>query len=206
MKTIKYIILGVILLSLVVSSFSQEGKVTFCETYTQQELFSKLDPNESYCSLVHTEGADPESSLIGTCDEDNLNTFWNYVKSEAFRTKVPEDLFIAIGAEASGPMIRLYAIRKPASNDAIPSQQDIEEVSVSSDSNDNYALLISFSESGAKKWASMTHKNKGRDIAILFEDKVLAAPRVREEITGGKCSISGNYTEGEINQLKAALE
>jgi len=64
---------------------------------------------------------------------------------------------------------------------------------------------MSFSESGAKKWASLTLKNKGRDIAILFDGKVIAAPRVTEEIKGGKCSISGNYTEEEIYRLKAAL-
>ena len=215
MKTLKYIILGVILSSLVVSSFSfspskksfaQTETLVFCETYTQQEVISKLDPLADYFSFVNAEGTDPESSRIGTCNESDLKTLWNYIQIESFRSKVPEDLIIAAGAEASGPMIPLYAIRKSASNDVFPSQQDIEEVSVSLDSNDNYSLLISFSQSGAEKWASITKKNKGRNIAILFDGKVLAAPRVTEEIKGGKCSISGNYSEAEINQLKAALE
>jgi len=45
-----------------------------------------------------------------------------------------------------------------------------------------------------------------KDIAILFNGKVLAAPRVQEEIKNGKCLISGNYTESEIKRLKAAFE
>lgn len=215
MKTIKYTVLGLILSSLLISSipfspagkhFKQNEKVTFCETYTQEELFSKLDPQERLFTLIHLEGTDPESSRIGTCNETELSTLWDYVQSKAFRSRVQEDLVIAAGAEASGSGISLYAIRTPASSDIFPSQQDIDEVSVSMDNQDNYALLISFSETGAEKWASMTHKNKGRNLAILFEGKVLAAPRVMEEIKGGKCSISGNYTEDEIRQLKTALE
>jgi len=45
-----------------------------------------------------------------------------------------------------------------------------------------------------------------KDIAILFNGKVLAAPRVPEEIKNGKCLISGNYTDAEIKQLKAVFE
>lgn len=52
----------------------------------------------------------------------------------------------------------------------------------------------------------MTRKNKGRNIAILYNGKVLAAPRVTEEIKGGKYMISGKYTEAEINKLNAAFE
>jgi hypothetical protein len=215
MKTIKYIILGLILSSLVISSFSftptrksfyQEGKVSFYETYTQQELISKLDPDERFFTLVQMENTDPESSRFGTCKEDHLNTLWSYVQSEAFRTKVPEDMLIVSGAENSGQEISLYAIRKSASKDVFPSQKDIEEVGINLDSQGNYALLISFSTPGAEKWSSITKKNRGRDIAILFDGRVIAAPRVTEEIKGGKCSISGSYTESEIKQLKSALE
>ena len=214
MKTLKYIILGVLLSSLVISSFSfspsknsfsQEGKITFCETYTQQELVSKLSSDADFFSLVHLEGTSPESSRIGTCNESDMKAIWNCVRSESFRNQVPNDLFIAAGAEASGQMVSLYAIRKPASKHVFPSQQDLVEVSVSEDNEDNYTLLMSFSESGAKKWASLTLKHKGRDIASLFDGKLIAAPRVTEEIKGGKCSISGSYTKEEIYRLKAAL-
>jgi len=214
MKTLKYIILGVLLSSLVISSFSfspsknslsQDEKITFCETYTQQELVSKLNSDAGFFSLVHLEGTNPESSRIGTCNESDMKALRTCVRSESFQNQVPNDLIIVAGAEASGQMVSLYAIREPASNDVFPSQQDLVEVSVSEDNEDNYTLLMSFSESGAKKWASLTLKNKGRDIAILFDGKVIAAPRVTEEIKGGKCSISGSYTEEEIYRLKAAL-
>jgi hypothetical protein len=215
MKIFKYIILGVILLSLVVSSFSfspsnrpayQAEKMEFCETYTRQEILSRLDKEDKLNTLFYKEGTDPGSARIGTCPEADLKALWIHIQSEAFRAKVPEDLIILAGAEAADQMISLYAIRKSGSHDAFPSPHDIGEVSVSRDNEDNFALLISFTESGATTWASMTRKNKGRDIAILFDGKVIAAPRVQEEIKGGKCMISGNYTESEVYKLKAALE
>jgi len=207
MKTLKYIALGVILSSLVLSSFAQAETVTFSETYTQQEVISKLDPDDQFFTWVQMEDTDPESSRIGRCHQDNLEDLWKYIQSEAFRANVQKDLIIIEGAEAKDQMISLYAIKKSESNDVIPSGQDLEEVSVSlSDDEENYMLLFSFSESGAEKWASMTRLNKGRDIAILFNGKVISAPRVQEEIKDGKCAISGKFTESEINELKALFE
>ena len=216
MKTIKYIILGVILSSLVVSSFSiypsgnkshQSEKVTFCETYTQQEVISRLERDDSFFKLVDMEDTDPESSMIGKCHQDDLENLWNYIQSKAFRTKVQEDLIIVEGDEAREQMIALYAIKKSDSKDLFPSGQDLEEVSIrKEDGNENYMLLFSFSKSGTERWASMTRMNKERDIAILFDGKVISAPKVREEITNGKCAISGTFTESEINEFKAILE
>ncbi len=214
MKTLKYIALGVILTSLVFSSFSFypakksfTQAVTFCETYTQQEVLSKLDQDDHFFTWLQLEDTYPESARIGRCQEANLEDFWNYVQSEGFRAKVQEDLIIVEGAEARDQMISLYAIKKSALNNELPSGQDLEEVSVSLDGDEeNYMLLFSFSESGVEKWASMTRLNKGRDIAILFNGKVISAPRVQEEIKDGKCAISGKFTESEIKELKAILE
>lgn len=216
MKTLKYILLGVILSSLVFSSFSiypakhnyaGTDKVNFCETYTKQELLSKLDPEDNFFTLVQMEETDSESSRIGICHENDLESLWNYIKSEKFRDRVQEDLIIAAGAEVKNQMIALYAIRKSTSDQEFPLQQDLKEVCVEkSDHDNNYALLLTFSESGTKKWAALTRANLGKDIAILFEGKVIAAPRVREEIKNGKCMISGSFTEDEIKELKTILE
>jgi len=216
MKTLKYIALGVILSSLVFSSFSfypskngpiQAETVTFSETYMHQEVISLLDQDDQFFTWVQLDDTYPESSRIGRCSEADFKNLWNYIQSETFRAKVQEDLIIAPGVGADDLMVPLYAIRKSESTDAIPQQQDLEEVSVKKDDfGDNSSLHMGFSESGAKRWASMTRLNKGKDIAILFNGTVLAAPRVSEEIKDGKCAISGKFTESEIKELKAILE
>ena len=216
MRTLKYILLGVILLSLVFSSFSiytsrkrsaQSTSVTFCETYTQQEIISGLDRGDRFFTLVETDNTDPGNSRIGRCREADWTDLQNYTRGKSFRSKVPKDLIIAAGDHIKDHMISLYAIRESSSTEIIPTGADLEDVSVSlSDDGENYMLLFSFSKSGAEKWASMTRLNKGKDIAILSRGKVIAAPRVTEEIKDGKCAISGSYTESEINSLKAEFE
>jgi preprotein translocase subunit SecD len=216
MRTLKYIVLGVILSSLVFSSFSiyssrksgvQSNSVTFCETYTQQEIISGLDKGDRFFTLVETDNTDPENSRIGKCREADWKDLHNYTMSKSFRSKVPKDLIIAAGDQVKDHMISLYAIRESSSTEVFPTGADLEEVSVSlSDDGENYMLLFSFSKSGAEKWASMTRSNKGKDIAILNQGRVIAAPRVTEEIKDGKCAISGSYTESEINSLKAEFE
>ena len=206
MRTIKYIVLAVMLVGYPsIKSIAQSGSVVFCETYTQEEVFSKLDPEDKLFNLMEIENTDPGSSRIGRCHESGLRNFRAYVQSDSFREKVQADLLLAPGDEAKDGMISIYAIRKSAEQ-AFPQAQDLEEVSVSGDESDGYSLLISFSDSGAKYWASMTRSNKGRDIAMLYAGKVISAPRVMEEIKIGKCSISGKFTESEINSLKAILE
>ena len=129
------------------------------------------------------------------------------MKGKSFKSKVPKDLIIATGDQVKDHMISLYAIRESSSNEVIPTGADLEKVSVSlSDDGENYMLLFSFTKSGAEKWAAMTRLNKGKDIAILSRGKVIASPRVQEEIKDGKCAISGSYTESEINSLKAEFE
>jgi preprotein translocase subunit SecD len=216
MKILKYILLGVILSSLVFSSFSvnsskkvdmQSSPVTFCETYTQQEVLSGLDQDDLFFKLVRMEDTDPKSSRIGSCNEADWEDLQNYAQSASFRAKVPSDLIIAAGTQEKDHMIFIYAIRECNSNEVFPTGADIEEVSFSSsEDGENYMLLFSFSKSGSQKWASMTRLNKGKAIAILNHGKVIAAPRVQEEIKNGKCSISGSYTRSEIFQLKAEFE
>jgi hypothetical protein len=216
MKTLKYILLGVMLSSLLLSSFNlfsskrnpvQSSKLTFCETYTQQQLISGLDATGCFFNLIHMEGTDAESSLIGSCFESDLTDLMECIRNDSFQESVPEDLLVIPGNEAVNGMIPLYAIRRSATDNRFPLKQDLKEVSVrKGDHEGDYSLYISFNGSGAEKWAAMTRVNIGKDIAILYNGKVIASPRVREEIKNGNCMISGKFTGDEINDLKSALE
>ena len=56
MRTLKYITLGVLMVSLSLSSitnlFGQKPTIEFMETYTYGELTSKLDPDDRFYQLV----------------------------------------------------------------------------------------------------------------------------------------------------------
>ena len=208
MKTIKHIVLMVMLACYpIIKTNAQSEFVRFCETYTQQQVFSKLDPEDKFFKLLQVKHADPGSSRLGECPEAGMDQLRDYVQNDSFRDKVQADLIIVPGNEAKEQMIPVYALKKSASDQVFPMPDDLKEVSVSKDEHkENYSLLITFSEAGAEEWASITRMNKGRDIAMVFQGKVIAAPRVTEEIKHGKCMISGRFTKSEINSLKAILE
>ena len=69
------------------------------------------------------------------------------------------------------------------------------------------AALVSMAMNGegAGKWARLTADNVGRSVAIVLDGYVYSAPRVNEEITGGRSQISGNFTIEEATDLANVL-
>lgn len=66
-------------------------------------------------------------------------------------------------------------------------------------------VSLEFNDEGAKKFADLTARNIGRQIAIALDGKVLTAPVVNEVITGGRAQITGNHTMEEAEQLAILL-
>ncbi|MFY9462856.1 MAG: protein translocase subunit SecD, partial [Candidatus Sungiibacteriota bacterium] len=55
-------------------------------------------------------------------------------------------------------------------------------------------VTLQLTSDGAKIFAALTKKNIGKQIAIFLDGMAISAPVVREEITGGRAQISGNFT------------
>ena len=82
----------------------------------------------------------------------------------------------------------------------------IRDARVRFDPQDNRPYVsLSFDSIGADKFAKITRRNVGRNMAIVLDDKVQSAPVIREAITGGEASISGQFTVEEADTLKIVL-
>lgn len=62
-----------------------------------------------------------------------------------------------------------------------------------------------FDAAGARKFGTITTQNVDRLFAIVLDDKVISAPRIREPITQGSGVISGNFTVESANELAVLL-
>jgi protein-export membrane protein SecD len=62
-----------------------------------------------------------------------------------------------------------------------------------------------FDSLGAKKFAKLTTENVGVSLAIVFDNKVISAPVIREPILGGEGIISGSFTIESANDLALLL-
>ncbi|MBI3294116.1 MAG: protein translocase subunit SecD [Deltaproteobacteria bacterium] len=60
---------------------------------------------------------------------------------------------------------------------------------------------LEFNDEGAKIFAALTKKDKGKRIGIYLDGAPISAPVVNEEITGGKAQITGNFTAQSAKEL-----
>lgn len=68
-----------------------------------------------------------------------------------------------------------------------------------------YGVSIKFAGKGIKKFAEITGDHVGEQLAIVYDEKLVSAPNLKEEITGGECWISGNFTTESAEQLASTV-
>ncbi len=64
---------------------------------------------------------------------------------------------------------------------------------------------LTFNSDGAKLFAAITKENKGLQVGIFLDGSPISIPFVREEITEGKATISGNFSVQEAKTLVGRL-
>jgi len=67
-------------------------------------------------------------------------------------------------------------------------------------------IAMTMTPAAAIEWARITKENIGRCVAIVLDDIVYSAPVVQNEISGGRSSITGNFTPKEAADLANILK
>ena len=73
-------------------------------------------------------------------------------------------------------------------------------------SNEGNEISMTMNSEGAHAWKNITHDNIGKCVAIVLDDQVYSAPRVNDEISGGRSSITGDFTLEEAKDLANILK
>lgn len=66
-------------------------------------------------------------------------------------------------------------------------------------------IQLKFKGKGVKKFAEITEEHVGEQLAIVYDEKLVSYPNLKEAITGGDCQISGSFTAEEADQLASTL-
>lgn len=66
-------------------------------------------------------------------------------------------------------------------------------------------VVLTLNTEGTKKFAEATTANVGKLIAIIYDEKVISAPRVSVAITNGEAVISGQSTHAEAESLASTI-
>ena len=66
-------------------------------------------------------------------------------------------------------------------------------------------ISLEFNDEGGKLFAKLTKENVGKSIAIFLDGAPISVPNVREEITGGKAQITGQFIPKDAKLLVQRL-
>ncbi len=184
--------------------------LAFWETYISNELIPNLmdlDKKQPFLQLFEQIG-NTYSPVIGTALYTDTAKINEILRSPTALKLLPADVRFAWDAkpvymtEDEFQLIALKANRlgEPALNGDVITDARAEM-------NANYAeIMMSMNASGAREWARFTQMNIGKPIAIVLDGLVYAFPFVQDEITCGRSSIAGNFTEEETKDLANVLK
>lgn len=83
---------------------------------------------------------------------------------------------------------------------------DIKQTSVSFDSNTGKPQVqLQFTSQGAKKFADITSRNVGKQVAIVLDNQLIESPVVNQPILTGDAVITGSFTIETAKQLSTQL-
>ncbi|MDR0728435.1 MAG: protein translocase subunit SecD [Puniceicoccales bacterium] len=68
-----------------------------------------------------------------------------------------------------------------------------------------YEISLSLTAEGRERFAEVTRRNVGHQLAIVLDGKPYSAPVIRQAIEGGQASISGDFSQREAIELSNVL-
>lgn len=94
----------------------------------------------------------------------------------------------------------------PLEREPVMTGENISDARPNFDDKNNKAYVaLSFNSQGATIFERITAENVKKRMAIVLDGKIYSAPTIQERISGGKASISGNFTMAEAQDLSIIL-
>ena len=203
----------------------RSANLEFYETYTAQEISNALSALASAANADTTLNAMPLMALLQNPgygatvgyapDARTMAQIDEILASPAAKRLLPSDLRLrwavkpTVHVDNNGNEhnfgFALYSLKANGGKAAL-------DGSAVSDASSNYdpmrgnEVSMRMNNEGARNWARITGQNKGKQVAIVLDDKVYSAPNVNDKIEGGQSSITGDFTIEEARDLANVLK
>jgi len=153
-------------------------------------------------------------AAIGYLPKKNIAKFLEYVEMDVVKNALPIDAKFCLGADDpqtrfdSKQPVAVYVVKTVAgSSDAKLEGEHIVNARMDYDQTSGEPeVLMDMDPTGSAIWAKMTRENAGKYLAVVLDDRVYSAPYNREEIAGGRTSISGHFTAQSATDLANILK
>jgi len=195
MKTLRYILLGIMLITFIPVCNSQTTDKT------KQVITLKSVP-ENAPSYFLSESKMILSKRLELMSLRDVQITQNNAKSE---------LVVIVGDTISNEtlseilLIQGYVGFK-ADTTLVLNKDNLLETHADFTNPEYPTLCIAFKENKWKEWEDMTVRNRGKSVAFFVDDKVYAAPIIKEKISHGKISLTGSgFSMTEVRKLVAII-
>lgn len=187
-------------LKTVESLLTQQGVFGFYATYNHDGLSELLKGDNHLFTLLNAKNSKNSSAEIGYTTVAGVEKVNEYLHTLALNQQCK----FVWSQPSENSEVCLYALRLENGNAAILSGSDIESFKSNQEkTSGNYNISIEFKKTAVAIWAEATRRNINNAIAIVMDNQVIFAPILRSAIEGGKCEISGKFTETEARSIAA---
>ncbi len=189
------------------------GEGADAQTTQSMEEFAKEHPLFALLQINQYQGQLVPGPVVGVAHSRDMAKIDEYLNMRQVKDILPRNLSLKWGVKAIDEQENfyyLYAI-KVTNRDGTPALGgDVITDAVADFSQtpgrSEQQVSMSMNAEGAKSWARLTKENIGKSIAIVLDDLVYSAPRVNDEITGGRSQITGGFTPEEAKDLANVLK
>ncbi|NYI49931.1 protein translocase subunit SecDF [Macellibacteroides fermentans] len=190
-----------------------EQKQPDTQSSQSMEEFAKQHPLFALLQINQYNGQLAGGPVVGVAHVKDMAKIDEYLNMKQVKDVLPRNLSLKWGVKAideKEQFFQLYAI-KVTNRDGSPALGG----DVVTDARDDFnqqpgraesEVSMTMNAEGAKAWARLTKENIGKSVAIILDDMVYSAPRVNDEITGGRSSITGDFTPEEAKDLANVLK
>ena len=160
---------------------------------------------------VYQEGSDRITVEIpGVTDADAILNDLGKPGSLCFITMTDDDGNANFSSTGSGYVLARSLDEIRESGSVVLEGTDVKDAqggAFQSDKNSSreYAVSLTLTDEGKTKFADATEANVGKQIAIVYDNQILSAPKVNEAITGGQAQITGMSSVEEAQNLASYI-
>lgn len=199
-------------------------EVASLESLTQDEDGLNLKGEEEYLGLFNKmspiinpeTGSFEDATIIGATLKSDAKEVIELLNSDLVRNHFPKNIKFLIGEypglsaeekRKSNSLQGIYAIKTvPGTDEAKLEGDRVKSAKFDFQETGQAEISLEMDQQGSSLWARLTRENIGKPIAIALDDFVYSAPIVQNEITGGRSSITGNFSIKEGTDLANILQ
>ena len=179
--------------------------LSFEEFAIDNPLYAVLYPNVDQQNQIQA------GPVVGFCAIKDTSVLNSYLNDPEVTKLLPVDVKFAYTIkpyDSEERFIQLVALRVTNRDGKSAMEGDVvtDASQAFGQYNSSAEVSMSMNQEGAKQWKRLTAENIGKSIAIVLDGYVYSYPTVQSEISGGRSSISGDFSVNEAKDLANILK